>query len=74
MNRKMTTGSPQLHPIPVKSPYYFIGIDFIGPLTLVRQDGSQYMLTMSDYFTKWVEAVRTPNELSNTVAMTLFNV
>ena len=26
MNRKMTTGAPELHPIPVKSPWYHIGI------------------------------------------------
>ena len=32
MNRKLTTGVPQLHPIPVKSPWYMIGIDFVGPI------------------------------------------
>eukprot|EP00731_Ephydatia_muelleri_P007571 Em0003g1819a len=31
MNRKLTTGVPQLHPISVKAPWYMIGIDFIGP-------------------------------------------
>ena len=70
----MTTGAPQLHPVPVKSPWYHIGIDFIGPLTLVAQDGSQYILTISDYFTKWVEAVGTPDQLASTVAITLFKV
>ena len=74
MNRKMTTGAPQLHPVPVKSPWYHIGIDFIGPLTPVAQDGSQYILTISDYFTKWVEAVGTPDKLASTVAITLFKV
>ena len=43
MNRKMTTGAPQLLPVPVKSPWYHIGIDFIVPLTPVAQDGSQYI-------------------------------
>ena len=70
----MTTGAPQLHPVPVKSPWYHIGIDFIGPLTPVAQDGSQYILTISDYFTKWVEAVGTPDKLVSTVAITLFKV
>ena len=37
INRKKTTGVPQLHPVPVKSPWYHIGIDFIGPLTPVAQ-------------------------------------
>ena len=70
----MTTGAPQLHPVPVKSPWYHIGIDFIGPLTPVAQDGSQYTLTISDYFTKWVETVGTPDKLASTVAITLFKV
>eukprot|EP00731_Ephydatia_muelleri_P014878 Em0008g598a len=34
MNRKLTTGVPQLHPISVKAPWYMIGIDFIGPPNL----------------------------------------
>ena len=57
MNRKLTTGVPELHPIPVKAPWYMVGIDFIGPLSPVAKDGSRYILTISDYFTKWVEVV-----------------
>ncbi|KAL5500060.1 hypothetical protein EMCRGX_G011558 [Ephydatia muelleri] len=52
MNRKLTTGVPELHPIPVKAPWYMVGIDFIGPLSPVAKDGSRYILTISDYFTK----------------------
>ena len=70
----MTTGAPQLHPVSVKSPWYHIGIDFSGPLTPVAQNGSQYILTISDYFTKWAEAVETPDKLASTVAITLFKV
>ncbi|KAL5502451.1 hypothetical protein EMCRGX_G009227 [Ephydatia muelleri] len=57
MNRKLTTGVPELHPIPVKAPWYMVGIDFIGPLSSVAKDGSRYILTISDYFTKWVEVI-----------------
>ncbi|KAL5506012.1 hypothetical protein EMCRGX_G007571 [Ephydatia muelleri] len=57
MNRKLTTGVPELHPIPVKAPWYMVGIDFIGPLSPVAKDGSRYILTISDYFTKWVEVI-----------------
>ena len=53
MNRKLTTGVPELHPIPVKAPWYMVGIDFIGPLIPVAKDRSRYILTISDYFTKW---------------------
>ena len=33
MNKKMTSTTPELHPVPVKSPWYHIGIDFVGPIT-----------------------------------------
>ena len=59
MNRKMTTGKPELHPIPVKAPWHQIGIDFVGPLSPESDDGNRYIFTASDYFTKWVEAVLT---------------
>lgn len=59
MNQKLTTDVPELHPIPVKSPWYMIGIDFVGPLTPEAEGGSNYILTISDCFTKWVEALPT---------------
>ena len=74
MNRKMTTGVPELHPIAVKSPWHQLGIDFVGPLTPPAEDGSRYILTLSDYFTKWVEAVLTPGKSANGVAAALFKV
>ena len=74
MNRKLTTGVPELHPIPVKASWYMVGIDFIGPLSPVAKDGSRYILTISDYFTKWVEVVPTVNKMASTVASLLFKV
>lgn len=73
MNKKLTSGAPELHPIPVHWPWFHIGIDFVGPLPLAT-DGSQYLLTISDYFSKWVEAVATPNKEAVTVAEALFKV
>ena len=52
MNRKLTTGSPALHPIPVKTTWYQIGIDFMGPLSPTAEDGSRYILTITDFFFK----------------------
>ena len=74
MNRKFTTGVPELHPIAVKSPWYMIGIDFIGPISPESEDGSRYILTISDYFTKWVEALPTLDKYASTVAAALFKV
>ena len=44
MNRKLTTGVPELHPIPVKAPWFMVGIDIIVPLSPVAKDGSCYIL------------------------------
>lgn len=74
MNRKMTTGAPQLHPISMQAPWHVIGIDFVGPLSPIAEDGSHYILTISDYFTKWVEAVPTPDKSASQVASVLFKV
>ena len=52
---------PELHPVPVKSPIYHIGIDFVGPITLISSSGNQCILTVSDYFTRfgWAKALPT---------------
>ena len=33
MNRKINRERPELHPVLVKSPWYHLGIDFIGPIS-----------------------------------------
>ena len=68
INRKLTTDVPQLHPIPVVSPWQCIEIDFIGPLSPIATDGSKFILTISDYFSKYVEVVPTPDKCSSHVA------
>ena len=61
-----------MHPIPVKSRWYHIGIDFsISPS---GDNGSRYIFTMSDDFTKWIDAVPTVEKSASTVAMVLFRV
>ena len=61
MNPKMDRERPELHPIPVKSPWYHIGMDFIGPMSPPSEMGNRYILTISDYFTKyaWAKALPT---------------
>ena len=74
MNKKMTSTTPELHPVPVKSPWYHIGIDFVGPITPTSSSGNRYILTVSDYFTKWTEAVALPSKHAQGVAEALFKV
>jgi Integrase zinc binding domain/Integrase core domain len=44
-----------LHPIPVGSPFYQIGIDYVGPLNETTK-GNKYIIVAMDYLTKWPEA------------------
>ena len=74
MNKKLTTGTPQLNPIPIKAPWHMLGIDFIGPVSPVAEDGSRFVFTMTDYFTKWAEAIPTPDKSASSVATGLFKV
>ena len=68
MNKKLTSERPELHPIPVKSPMYHIGIDFVGPISPISSAGNRYILTVSDYFTRfgWAKALPT-KEAKNVV-------
>ena len=68
VNRKMVISTPQLHPIPVK------GIDFIGPVNPTSSQGNRYILTISDYFSKFVEAVPLPSKNADGVSNVLFKV
>ena len=72
-NRKISIITPELHPVPVKSPWYHIGIDFIGPVIKSTND-NQLILTLSDYCTKWVEAVAMPTKCASATADALFKV
>ena len=74
MNGKVALVKPELHPIPVKSPWYHLGVDFIGPITYVSTLGNRYILTISDYCSKWVEAFATPDKTANQTAKCLFKL
>ena len=74
MNSKLTTATPELHPVPVQSPWFHLGMDFIGPISLVSSKGNRFLLTISDCFTKWVEAAPLPKKESSGVAQALMGV
>ena len=52
VNGNLSLVRPELHPVPVKAPWYHLGIDFVVPVTPMSPSGNRYILTISDYFTK----------------------
>jgi hypothetical protein len=43
--------------IMVEQPFYQWGLDVVGPINLKSSKGNMYILTTTDYFTKWLEVV-----------------
>lgn len=63
----------ELHPIPVPAEVWsLVGIDLIGPL-LMTPRGNQYVMTMTCYFSKWVEAFPLPDKTAASVARALYS-
>ena len=63
----------QLRPIsPPESPFALIGIDYCGPLKRTPRD-NQYVLVITDYFTRYVTALALPDCTAETTAQALFN-
>lgn len=73
-NPKLQKQPSNLHPIPVKPEVWQrIGIDIIGPLKMSR-NGNKYIITCSDYFSKWVEAQPLPDKSAHSVAKFLLSL
>ena len=66
MNKKLDIVRPELFPVPVKSPWYHVGMDFVGPISPASRNGNRFILTISDYFTKfaWAKALPTKEALN----------
>lgn len=67
----MVTKRPELHCVPVKSPWFHIAI---GPINPKSAAGNYYILTVSDHFTKFTEAIPLPDKGAFGVAQSLFKV
>jgi hypothetical protein len=61
----------ELHPIPVDSPFYRIGIDFVGPLPRTSR-GNKYIIVAMDYLTKWPEAKAVKDNTAKSVVKFLY--
>ncbi|XP_059075168.1 uncharacterized protein LOC131875151 [Cryptomeria japonica] len=57
VKRKPQLAALPLRPVVVEEPFKQWGLDFIAPLTPSSSAGHTHILTTTDYFTKWVEAV-----------------
>ncbi len=63
----------ELHPIPVSPEVWkLIGVDLIGPLKLTPS-GNQCILTMTCYFSKWVEAFPLKDKTALSVAQAIYS-
>ena len=60
-----------LHPIPVHSPFYQIGIDFVGPLPKTKEE-NKYIITVVDYLTKWPEVKAVPKATAEQTAIFIY--
>ena len=59
-----------LQPILASKPFEIWGIDFVGPLPRTAR-GMQYILVLTDYFSKWPEAIPTRDQTAETVVKKL---
>jgi transposase InsO family protein/phosphotransferase system HPr-like phosphotransfer protein len=63
-----------LHPHDLaQAPFQVIGIDFLGPITPSSQNGSKFILVITDYFSRWPEAVALKDQKALTTAKCLFD-
>ncbi|CAF2019560.1 unnamed protein product [Rotaria magnacalcarata] len=63
----------QLRPIsPPEGPFTLVGIDYCGPFKQTPRE-NQYVLVITDYFTRHITAIALPNCTAETTAQALFN-
>jgi len=60
-----------LYPILIGSPFEQVGIDVVGPLT-VTESGKRYIVTATDYLTKWTEARAVEQADAGTIGKFIF--
>ena len=53
-------------------PFQLLGIDYCGSFKRTPRD-NQYVLCITDYFTRWITAVALPDCTAQTTAQTIFN-
>ena len=55
-NKKLQKAAGGFHPIPVEPKlWHQVGMDLMGPMPETPR-GNRYIITLTDYFSKWAEA------------------
>ena len=67
---QIKTQAPVLHSINVSEPLQLVGIDLIGPLPVTTRC-NQYVMSMTDYFTKFVDLFPLPRKEASAVARSI---
>ena len=71
---KLQKASGPLKPIPVPSKLWAqLGMDLIGPMPKMPR-GNHYIITLTDYFSKWAEAAPLPDKTAYGVASFIYSV
>ena len=66
--------SAALHPIRVESEaWHQLGMDLVGPLHTTPR-GDKYIMTITDYYTKWAEAEPLKDKTAASVSSVLYTV
>ena len=58
--------------MPTGGPWDRLATDLLGPLPVTPR-GNKYILTVTDYFTKWVEVFPVPDQTATTCANVILN-
>ena len=61
----------QLHPLNCKEPFGMLGMDLMGPLPKTKND-NLYVMVVTDYLTRWVEAFPLKDKTAIAIAKTLY--
>ena len=69
MKQNINKPAPALHPIPVSDTWNKIGIEL--PMS---KSGNRYCITLTDYFSKWVEAAPIPTKEATHVAAFVYKM